>query len=70
MSVSPTQDTLIVALEFKGKLEWITVSQFIMCSNATNNRLPRSRAISSGGHASRSFQHCNLKPRVWILTLS
>ena len=65
MSVSPTEDVLIVALDFEGAIEYIfTPSWFTMISNLTYNRRPQSRAFGPGGHASRTFQYCYFKSRV------
>jgi len=62
MSVSPTEDALIVALDFEGEPEWIPYPLNIN-SNPTRNRRPQSRAFSPGGHTSRSFQHCYIESR-------
>lgn len=63
MSVSPTVDALIVALDFEGEIKGSTLSGFAMILNFTNNRYPQSRVFSAGRHASCSFQHCNFKSR-------
>ena len=67
MSVSPTEDELIVALDFEGVIKCVTPSGFTIISNLTNNRRPQSRAFSPGGHASRAFQHCYFKSRVYTV---
>ena len=70
MSVSPTEDALIVALDFEGAIERIISSEFTIISNLTNNRGPQSRAFGAGGYTSRTFQYGNFKSRVWTVTLS
>jgi hypothetical protein len=66
MSVSPTRDALIVALDFEGELEFITANWFaiIIIQNLMHNRCPESRAFSPGGHAPCSFQHRYFKSRT------
>ena len=70
MSVSPTEDALIVALDFEGAIECITPSGFTVISNLPNNRRPQPRAFSAGGHASRTFQYSYFKSCVYTVTLS
>ena len=64
MSVSPTEDALIVALDFEGDIERISPSGLTFISNLTNNRGLQPRAFSAGGHASRASQYCNFKSCV------
>ena len=61
MSVSPTEDALIVALDFEGEIEGIPLHAFLMISNFTNKRRPQSRAFVPGGLASPSVQYCYFK---------
>ncbi len=63
MSVSPTEDALIVALDFEGELESIIPYWLNINSNPTRNRRPQPRVFSPGGHTSRSFQHCYIESR-------
>ena len=63
MSVSLTKDSLIVALDFEGKLAYVIPYVFKIRLNSTRNRRPQSRTFSSGGHASRSFQHRYIESR-------
>jgi hypothetical protein len=55
MSISPTEDALIVALDFEGGIVYILLLRVAIISNFTRIRRPQSRAFSPGGHASRSF---------------
>ena len=70
MSVSPTEDALIVALDFEGESECIISNEFIRISNFASNRHAQSRAFSAGGHASRTFQYRNFESCVYTATLS
>lgn len=59
MSVSPTEDALIVALDFEGALLALTyvipwVQHIIL--HSTPNRCAQLQTFLSGGRASRSFQ--------------
>ena len=64
MSVSPTRDALIVALDFEGEFECTTPSKLTIVQNSTRDRRPQSRAFSTGGYASRAFQHCHFESRA------
>ena len=57
MSVSPTEDSLIVALDFEGKLAYVIPYVFNIIFNSTCDRRPQSRTFSPGGNDSRSFQY-------------
>jgi hypothetical protein len=55
MSVTPTEDAIIVALDFEGEITYVIPYGFNRILNSTRNRCPQSQAFRSGGHASRSF---------------
>ena len=70
MSVSPTEDALIVALDFEGELESVIHHRLGVILNYIHNRCPQSRAFGPGGHASRSFQYCYFESREKTVMLS
>jgi hypothetical protein len=58
MSVSPTDDALIVALDFEGEFDTHLSKDARYHLRMDKNRCTQSRTFGSGGHASRSLQYC------------